>query len=115
MYMRPLCKTCKQKPAAINYKKQNKTYYRSMCESCARHGGRAVGVPKWQQFGYKKKCKCEKCGYTSKHEVQFDVYHIDGDLNNCRPANLKTICANCQRIIQDEGARWRQGDLVPDL
>ena len=113
--MRPLCKTCKQKPAAINYKKANRTYYRSMCESCARYGGRSVGIPKWQQLGYKKKCKCEKCGYTSKHQVQFDVYHIDGDLNNCRPANLKTICANCQRLIQDEGGRWRQGDLVPDL
>ena len=113
--MRPLCKICRQKPSAINYKKAGKTYYRSMCESCAHYGGKAVGVPKWQQLGYKKKCKCEKCGYTSKHEVQFDVYHIDGDLNNCRPNNLKTICTNCQRIIQDEGARWRQGDLVPDL
>ena len=49
------------------------------------------------------------------HNEQFDVYHLDGDLNNCRPSNLKTICANCQRIIQKENYKWKQGDLTPDF
>jgi len=113
--MRPLCRCCKQKPVAINYYKQGKPYYRSKCEACARYGSKGGKMPKWQQRGYKKKSHCEKCGFSSKHEEQFDVYHMDGDLNNCRITNLKTICANCQRIIQKEGYRWRQGDLIPDL
>jgi len=86
--MRPLC-VCGQRPAAINYRKKNKVYYRKLCETCLRNG--------------------------SKHEEQFNVYHVDGNLENCRPTNLKTVCANCQRIIQKEGYRWRQGDLKPDF
>ena len=29
--------------------------------------------------------------------------------------NLKTICANCQRIMQKQGVKWKQGDLLPDF
>lgn len=115
MYMRPLCNNCKQKPAAINYYKQGKAYYRKKCEACARYGGKGRQPPKWYQHGYTKKSYCEKCGFKSKHEEQFNVFHVDGDLNNSRPSNLKTICANCQRIMQKEGVRWRQGDLTPDF
>jgi len=113
--MRPLCKNCNSKPAAINYYKDDKPYYRSKCESCSRYSGPGRGQPRWQRFGYVKKTECEKCGYKSKNEEQFDVYHIDGRLDNCRPTNLKTICANCQRILQKDGVRWKQGDLIPDF
>ena len=111
--MRPLCK-CGQRPCAINYKKGNKIYYRRLCERCLRNGVNH-GIPKWKQAGYKKLNTCEKCGFTSKHTEQFNVFHIDGDLNNSRHINLKTICANCQRILQKTGVRWKQGDLVPDF
>ena len=111
--MRPLC-VCGQRPAAINYKKDGRTYYRKKCESCLRNGV-GHGIPMWQQKGYVKKDICEKCGFKSKHSEQFNVFHVDGDLNNCRPNNLKTICANCQRTHQKEGIRWRQGDLTPDF
>ena len=111
--MRPLCK-CKQRPAAINYYKDGKPYYRKLCEKCLRNGINH-GVPKWHQYGYEKKEVCEKCNYKSKHSEVFNVFHIDGDLNNCRPTNLKTICANCQRIVQKQGVRWKQGDLRPDF
>lgn len=111
--MRPLC-LCGHRPAAVNYRKDGKTYYRKKCERCLRNGI-GHGIPKWQQAGYEKKCYCEKCGFKSKHLEQFNVYHIDGDLLNTRPNNLKTICANCQRILQKEGVRWRQGDLTPDF
>jgi hypothetical protein len=111
--MRPLC-LCKKHPAAINYRKDGKTYYRKKCERCLRHGT-SHGIPLWEQRGYIKKDVCEKCGFKSKHPEQFNVFHIDGDLNNCRPTNLKTICANCQRLIQKEGTRWKQGDLRPDF
>jgi hypothetical protein len=111
--MRPLC-VCGQRPAAINYKKGNKTYYRKKCETCLRNGV-GYGIPKWKQRGYEKKKYCEKCNFKSIHDEQFNVFHIDGDLNNTKPTNLKTICANCQRILQKENVKWRQGDLTPDF
>ena len=111
--MRPLC-VCGHRPAAINYYKNGKPYYRKKCEVCLRHGV-GHGIPRWQRAGYKKKPHCEKCGYKSAHVEQFNVYHIDADLTNCKPSNLKTICANCQRILQKEGVRWKQGDLTPDF
>ncbi len=111
--MRPLCK-CGQHPAAINYRKGKKIYYRKLCERCLRHGLNH-GIPKWKQVGYEKKSQCEKCGYKSKHFEQFNVFHIDGNLNNCHYSNLKTICANCQRTLHKEGSRWKQGDLSPDF
>jgi predicted HNH restriction endonuclease len=49
------------------------------------------------------------------HQEVFSVFHVDGDLNNCSHINLKTVCANCQRVLHKEGVKWRQGDLVPDL
>jgi len=112
--MRPLC-ICNQRPAAINYIKEGKTYYRKKCETCLKHGIVGYGIPRWSMSGYEKKTYCEKCRFKSSHEEQFNVYHIDGDLQNCRPSNLKTVCANCQRIIQKEGYTWRQGDLTPDF
>lgn len=111
--MRPLC-ICGTRPAAINYYKNGRTYYRKKCEVCLRNGV-GHGIPKWKQSGYKKKSFCEKCSYSSTYPEQFNVYHIDGDLNNCHPRNLKTVCANCQRILQKEGVRWKQGDLLPDF
>jgi len=110
--MRPLCKTCREKPCAVNYRKENKIFYRSQCDGCSR--GSKSKKARWQQSGYKKKDHCEKCGYTSKYPEQFNVYHIDGNLENCRPSNLKTICANCQRVLNREGVKWKQGDLIAD-
>ena len=77
--MRPLC-VCGYRPAAINYKKDGRTYYRKKCESCLRNGI-GHGIPMWEQKGYVKKDICEKCGFKSKHEEQFNVFHVDGDLN----------------------------------
>ena len=113
--MRPLCKACKQRPCAVNYHKANKVFYRSQCEQCVRYKGKSMGMPKWQQSGYVKKTECDKCAHKSKHAQQFNVFHVDGNLNNCRFNNLKTVCANCQRVLQSQGIKWVQGDLVPDF
>jgi hypothetical protein len=113
---RPICQSCHQRSCAVNYIKQDVTHYRSKCENCTRKGrGLRPRDPRWKSAGYKKKPACDKCGFKSAHSEVFAVFHVDGDLNNCRPNNLKTVCANCQRVLHKEGIRWRQGDLVPDL
>jgi hypothetical protein len=111
--MRKLCKQCQVRPTAINYYKEGKPFYRSTCDHCSK--GREQERPLWALSGYKKKLSCEKCGYASKHQEQFNVFYVDGDLKNNRFSNLKTVCANCQRVLHKEGVRWRQGDLKPDF
>lgn len=111
--MRDLCRTCGKRPVAVNYYKEGKPFYRSKCDHCAK--GRKEGRPLWAIAGYKKKTECDKCGFTSKYLDQFNVFHIDGDLTNCRYTNLKTVCANCQRILHKLKLPWRQGDLKPDF
>jgi len=108
--MRPLC-SCGLRPVAVNYYKNGKPYYRHHCGAC----DRGVKLPRWVTSGYKPKSSCDKCGFRSPHAEVFNVFHVDGDLNNCRHTNLKTVCANCQRVLHKEGVRWKQGDLVPDL
>lgn len=110
--MRPLCK-CGQRPRAVNYNKNGRTYYRSLCEICMAHGVNH-GIPRWFRAGYRIKSQCDRCGFKSLHKDPFRVFHIDGDLNNCRPANLKTVCLNCASVLTKDGVLWKQGDLVAD-
>lgn len=112
--MRPLCSACKCRSAAVNYHKHGRVYYRTLCETCNKHG-EAHGIPFWYRSGYRMKSMCDKCGFKSPHKEVFAVFHIDGDLVNCKQSNLKTVCANCQRVLHKEGIKWRQGDLVPDV
>jgi len=111
---RPLC-ICGYRPAAINYKKEGKTYYRKKCETCLKANQIGYGIPKWYRDGYRQKSICDKCGHKSKYSEQFNVFHVDGNLNNSKFNNLKTVCANCQRILHKEGVYWKQGDLRPDF
>jgi len=111
--MRKLCKNCQLNPVAINYHKDGKIYYRRTCDHCAKK--RKANRPLWALAKYQKKDYCEKCNFASKHSEQFNVFYIDGNLHNNRYTNLKTVCANCQRILHKEGVLWRQGDLTPDF
>ena len=111
--MRPLCK-CGIRPKAINYKRNGKTYYRKLCETCMSKGV-GYGIPRWKRSGYKPKSQCEHCGHKSPYPEVFLVYHVDGNLSNCRTTNLKTICHNCSKILSKQGVGWKRGDLLPDL
>ena len=113
---RPLCKLCKSKPRAYAYKRGNKIYWRSMCDRCNRKkAGRKIGgITALQRSGYKKRSKCELCGYKAQESSQLDVYFVDGNLRNTKTTNLKTVCANCQRLQGVRRLGWRVGDLVAD-
>jgi hypothetical protein len=116
MTNRPLCKSCGMTPAAINYIKNNTVHYRSKCNQCSRlNRPHKKQKPRWAIAGYSKKNICERCGFKAKNSAQLSVFHIDGNLNNSLPLNLKTVCANCQNDPKFKQLGWTQGDLVPDF
>lgn len=117
MLPRKLCPICNSHPAAINYIKDGRTYYRSMCTPCI-HKKRKIkpAAPSWFKTGYRKKDKCEKCNFKAKYpEAQLGVFYLDGDLRNNVWTNLKTICLNCQQEVHRSRLPWVQSDLVPDF
>jgi hypothetical protein len=114
--MRPICLSCNQRPRAVAYHKETAIQYRKLCESCIKRGRKVKPiVPRWQIAGYKKKSVCDKCGFRSKFASQLLVYHIDGNLNNTKSRNLKTVCLNCIQEIKKLDLPWKPGDLEPDF
>jgi hypothetical protein len=113
--MRPLCPVCNQRPRAVAYHRNEKIYYRSRCENCSKANRKIKpATPKWQLDGYKKKAACDRCGFKARYSAQLLVYHIDGNLNNSSPRNLKTVCLNCTIDIKKSDLPWGRGDLEPD-
>ena len=115
--VRPLCIECKTKPRAYAYRKGDKIYWRRLCDTCNRkkNNKKVGGITALQRSGYKKKRKCELCGFKAQNPIQLDVFFVDGNLRNTTFTNLKTVCANCTKILYKEGFKWKQGDLVPDF
>jgi len=112
---RPVCEACKKRPAAVNCRHNDKTYYRKRCDSCIRSKRNAKPpVPRWRGKGYKKKLICDRCGFRAKSAKQTLVYHQDGDLNNCNLNNLKTVCLNCSVEVMMLDLPWKVGDLTED-
>jgi hypothetical protein len=113
---RPLCKSCDMVPAEINYVKNDVVHYRSRCHQCARlNRPHKKQKPRWAAAGYSKKAACDRCGFRAKSPAQLSVFHLDGNLDNSSPLNLKTVCANCQHDPKFRMLGWTQGDLVPDF
>lgn len=112
---RPICPDCRQKYRAVSYHKYGRVYYRSRCLQCLkRHQRLPAPKPRWQVDGYKKKAVCDRCGFRARYSAQLVVYHVDGNLSNTSPRNLKTICQNCVVEIAKSDLPWRPGDLEPD-
>jgi hypothetical protein len=114
--MRPICPACEQRPKAVNYIKEGVSHYRSKCENCLKRGRKIKPAkPRWELAGYKKKAVCDRCGFRAKYSAQLLVYHVDTNLNNCKAANLRTICLNCVVDIKKSDLVWKPGDLEPDF
>lgn len=91
---RPLCLTCKTSLAKPNgISKYGFQKWHKYCVDCAK----AAYNP---NFGYllHKKNKCEKCGFVPKDMCQLDIIYKDGNRKNKKHTNLKTLCANCNRL-----------------
>jgi hypothetical protein len=114
MLERKLCPCCKVKMVTINYRKYGKIYYRNKCAECYRKKKKPM-PPGWVKSGYRKKDRCEKCGFRFKLPEQATVFHIDGNPDNCNWVNLKTICANCQIEVSISNLGWARSGIIPDL
>jgi len=104
---RELCVMCNENPRAINYKARGKIYYRKFCDPCMRIKRQEV-TPRWVTEGYKKKVKCEACGFVPKYQEQLTVL----DLND----KFKTVCLNCEGAAKvTKKLEIKRGDLEPDF
>lgn len=116
MKERKLCPLCHDNLVAINYKREERTYYRSYCSACIRKGKKLKPQPTmWQKSGYRKTEKCELCNFKAKIPKQLFVFHIDGNLKNVGWHNLKTVCSNCRIELSVRQVPWRQGTIEPDF
>lgn len=93
---RPLCEHCKislAKPNGIS--KHGFKQWHKYCSTCAKAAYN-------KKFGFllNKKCICEKCGFKPEDKCQLDIVYADGDSKNRAEANMKTLCANCNRLHQ---------------
>ena len=103
--MRELCEKCGQHPKAINYKKGDRIYYRRLCDSCLIK--QKKDIKPWQQEGYKKKFKCESCGFVAKYPEQ---------LTACKDTNIwRTVCLNCEVDYKNTGKIEIRKDLKSDF
>lgn len=112
---RPICNACNQRVVAVNYIRENRTHFRTRCDSCIRRKRKhKANEPRWRSSGFIKKLKCDRCSFRAKSGAQILVYHMDGDLNNVSLTNLRNVCLNCTVEITRMDLPWRVGDLVED-
>lgn len=105
--MRELCERCNTNPKAINYKKDERTFYRRFCDACIIEKKKTV-KPQWQQDSYKKKFKCESCGFVAKFPEQLEVVDYT--------KTYRTICLNCKVTFDKEKKiTILKGDLRSDF
>lgn len=93
---RPLCEHCKISLAKPNGKsKHGFTKWHKYCVACAKSAYNS-------KFGYllHKKNTCEQCNFIPEDACQLDVVYKDGNKKNKDKSNLKTLCANCNRVFQ---------------
>lgn len=104
--MRELCIRCGKNPKAINYKKEDKIYYRKLCDTCIL-SDKKNSKPLWQRQGYKKKIKCESCDFLSKYPEQLTVCEYKG--------LWYTFCLNCEVYVKITNKTMKKSDLKSDF
>lgn len=93
---RKLCLLCKISLVKSNGKsKHGFIKWHKFCSGCAK----SFYNPK---NGYRlyKKSKCERCDFVPEDKCQLDIVYKDGNKNNKERSNIKTYCANCNRLYQ---------------
>lgn len=111
---RPVCLSCYQRPAAVNYHGKNKVYYRNRCDQCLRrHRPVNDPTPAHVRSGYRMRDRCELCNFKSRVPDQIRVWYVNGNPKDGNWHNLKSICANCQIELVKKKLAWI--DVRPDF
>ena len=93
---RPLCENCKTSLAKSNgVSKHGFKKWHKYCSTCAKAAYN-------EKFGFllNKKNKCESCGFVAEDTCQLDIVYVDGNSKNKVESNMKTLCANCNRLYR---------------
>jgi hypothetical protein len=61
--------------------------------------------------------RCSECGWAKRHlltgRIPLTIDHIDGDVSNNRPENLRLLCPNCHALTDTYGALNRGNGKRP--
>jgi len=113
---RAICAACHQRPVAVNYKSNTKTYYRNRCDYCIRRKKLPKDpIPSWIRSGYKKKERCDKCNFKSRVPEQMFVWYLDNNIQNNNWSNLKTVCSNCKIELIQKNLIWTDSIMKSDF
>ena len=77
---------------------------RPLCKNCKVSLAKSNGISK---HGF----KCEKCSFVPEDKCQLDIVYKDGNKKNKEKTNLKTLCANCNRVYQKKLKEKRKSIL----
>lgn len=92
---RKFCSNCELQLVKPNGKsKHGFTKWHKYCSSCAKSK-----YDKTSKTIIKNKT-CEVCGFKAIDKCQLDLIYLDGNNKNKDNLNVKTLCANCNRIYQ---------------
>lgn len=62
--------------------------------------------------------RCSECGWAKRHlltgRIPLTIDHIDGDVSNNRPENLRLLCPNCHALTDTFGALNRGNGKRPN-
>jgi hypothetical protein len=104
---RPLCEHCKVTLTKSNgVSKHGFKKWHKYCVECSK----AAYNPKHGYLLHKKN-KCEKCSFVPEDKCQLDIVYKDDNNKNKEKSNLKTLCANCNRLYQKKLKEKRKSIL----
>lgn len=93
---RPFCEHCRIALAKANgVSKHGFKKWHRYCSNCSKY----FYDEKYKHLSTKK-IQCEKCDFIPEDPCQLDLIYKDGNKNNKKSSNLKTLCANCNRLFQ---------------
>ncbi|MBA3531585.1 MAG: HNH endonuclease [Ardenticatenales bacterium] len=73
-------------------------------------------IRRWMRETYGE--KCSQCGWAERNRtsgrIPLTVDHIDGNVENNRPENLKLLCPNCHSLTPTYGSLNRGNGKHPN-
>ncbi len=95
---RKLCQLCNTSLVKSNgISKHGFKKWHKYCSYCAK--GK---YNKNLDFLVSKKTKCDKCNFIAEDRCQLSLIFLDGNKKNVEKNNIKTYCANCNKLHQKQ-------------